>query len=121
MKKVLFLLAIVCSMVGCSQSNPCNRQIKQPSKTDSFKVYNFGGSYVVGQYEKLAAPNKDGVYDFSSRSYDTVFIRLVFDPRLNAYYPFPENQFGGYNTIWEKDSCIAKQHWFKYEKQWAKK
>jgi len=90
----------------------CVRKIKQPEKADSFKVYYFDGlGYVVGQYEEVTGPNGNMA---------TTFVRLVFDPTIHKYYPWPSNQPGRFNTIWEQDSCKAKRHWFNYESQWEK-
>jgi len=106
-------------------TNPCERKIKQFDNTSHFKVYYFKGlGYVVGEYERLFVGDtmymsSDGREDPRNR-YATVFVRLVYDVQSQVYYPFPENQTCPCKTIWEADSCKAKQHWFNYEKQWVK-
>lgn len=125
MTKILISYLLIVLAVGCGNTSlstdPCKRKIRQPSASDSFKVYKFGGDYVVGTYELQARPDNNGVIHIPVKEYDTVFVRLVFAVQFGSYMPWPDNQGGiAYNTIWEKDSCKAKEHWFKYEKQWVK-
>lgn len=117
-----YLLIPMIFLFACeSHIDPCKRNIRQPPHEDSFRVHFFENlGYVVGKYENLSVPDKDGYYNWDHPETMRIFTRLVFDLRIQKYYPFPDNQSGPYNTIWEKDSCAAKVHWFKYEKQWVK-
>lgn len=126
----LLSLILLLSLFSCNstdgkekEDNICNTTIKQPKADpfdiEQFKVYKYYGGYVVGRHELTAATDKDGtIHIGSDMKYDTIFVRLVYDPRYEYYYPWPDNQPGAYNTITEKDSCAAKLHWHRYTKQW---
>lgn len=104
-----------------SNTNPCERKIKQPWKHEVYKVYYFEGlGYVVGTYQQQAVPEKDGYINANNPTYKQVFVRLVFNPEIRKYYPWPDNQYGPHYEIWAKDSCSAKEYWFRYEAQWKK-
>lgn len=115
------LIGLIALTISCSvYSQDCKSQIKQLTPTSSFKVMSYQGGYIIGQWEMVAQPDKNGEFKTDNIKYEKVLVRLVYDPNYKTYFVFPQNFSAPYNLLWEKDSCSIKRHWFNYEKQWSK-